>query len=76
MIQDSETNLLYLADCLPKKNPAFTGEFLQLLNHNYIKYKYLPNTKDIWAVGYMPLQLANWRRIFSLLINLCPLVNV
>ncbi|MEO6522924.1 MAG: agmatine deiminase family protein [Mucilaginibacter sp.] len=57
MIQDSETNLLYLADCLPKKNPAFTGEFLQLLNHNYIKYKYLPNTKDIWAVDYMPLQL-------------------
>lgn len=57
MIQDNETNLLYLADCLPKKNPDFAKEFKQLLDGNGIKYKYLPNTKDIWAVDYMPLQL-------------------
>lgn len=57
MIQDNETNLLYLADCLPKKNPVFAKEFKQLLDNNDIKNKYLPNTKDIWAVDYMPLQL-------------------
>jgi agmatine deiminase len=57
MIQDKETNLLYLADCLPKKNPVFTKDFEQLLNNNHIEYSYLPSTKDIWVVDYMPVQL-------------------
>jgi agmatine deiminase len=57
MVQDNETNLLYLADCLPKQNPVFAKDFKQLLDNNGINYRYLPNTKDIWAVDYMPLQL-------------------
>lgn len=57
MVQDNETNLLYLADCLIKKNPVFARDFEQLLNNNHIEYKFLPNTKDIWAVDYMPIQL-------------------
>jgi agmatine deiminase len=56
MIRDNETNLLYLADCLIKKNPVFARDFEQLLYNNRIEYKYLPNTKDIWAVDYMPIQ--------------------
>lgn len=58
MIRDNETNLLYLADCLPKKNPVFANEFKQLLDYNGINFNYLPNTKDIWAVDYMPVQLS------------------
>jgi agmatine deiminase len=57
MVRDNETNLLYLADCLPKKNPAFAKDFKQLLDNNGVNYKYLPNTKDIWAIDYMPIQL-------------------
>jgi agmatine deiminase len=58
MVTDNETNLLYLADCLPEKYPLFSGSFLKLLERNSIPFKFLPNTKDIWAVDYMPLQLA------------------
>jgi len=47
MIRDNETNLLYLADCLIKKNPVFARDFEQVLIKNRIQYKYLPNTKDI-----------------------------
>jgi len=57
MVTDSETNLLYLADCLPQKYPSFAENFLQLLNSYSIPYKFLPKTKDIWAVDYMPVQL-------------------
>ena len=57
MIQDNETNLLYLADCLPKKQPVFFHEFEQLLKDNIIAYKFIPDTKDIWAVDFMPVQL-------------------
>lgn len=57
MITDSETNLLYLADCLPQKYPSFAENLLQLLNSNSIVSRFLPKTKDIWAVDYMPVQL-------------------
>jgi len=57
MVTDGETNLLYLADCLPKKHPAFANSLRQLLDGNSIPYQFLPKTKDIWAVDYMPVQL-------------------
>ena len=57
MIQDKDTNFLYLADCLPKKYPTFFQKLEQLLGANSIKYDLLTNTKDIWAVDYMPVQI-------------------
>ncbi|EOR96410.1 hypothetical protein ADIARSV_0410 [Arcticibacter svalbardensis MN12-7] len=57
MIQDKESNLLYLADCLPKKNPIFFKAFEQLLQDNHTPFNLIPDTKDIWAVDYMPIQL-------------------
>lgn len=57
MITDAETNLLYLADCLPVKQPSFFRRFEKLLSDCSIAYKFLPNTKDIWAVDYMPVQV-------------------
>jgi len=57
MITDTETNILYLADRLTEMYPSFAADFLTLLDANSISYKFLPKTKDIWAVDYMPVQL-------------------
>lgn len=57
MISDSQTNHLYLADSLPKKHPDFYNRFKSLLSDSGIEYSLLPNTKDIWAVDYMPIQI-------------------
>ena len=57
MIKDSETNYLYLADCLPIKNPQFFKRFKKLLKDCEVSYSLLPNTKDICAVDYMPIQI-------------------
>jgi len=57
MITDSLTNKLFLADCLPKQQPKFFRRFEKVLHENNIDFKLLPNTKDIWAVDYMPVQI-------------------
>jgi len=57
MIQDSQTNYLYLADTLLQKHPEFYGRLKNLLTESDINYSLLPGTKDIWAVDYMPIQI-------------------
>jgi len=57
MIPDSSTNFLYLADTLPKKYPTFYQEFEKILKECKIDFALLPNTKDVWAVDYMPVQV-------------------
>lgn len=57
MIPDNKTNFLYLADTLPKKYPSFYARFENLLNDCKINFKLLPQTKDVWAVDYMPIQI-------------------
>jgi agmatine deiminase len=56
MITDSQTNFLYLADTLPKKYPDFYKRFEKVLTDCNINFSLLPNTKDVWAVDYMPIQ--------------------
>ncbi len=56
MIPDNQTNFLYLADTLPKNYPAFFKQFTTVLNKCNINYELLPQTKDVWAVDYMPVQ--------------------
>ena len=58
MIPDSLTNFLYLADCLPKKYPTFFTSFEKLLIECKIDFALIPHTKDVWAVDYMPIQIA------------------
>ena len=58
MIIDSQTNFLYLADCLEAKFPNFWAGFKIALEKNNIKYDFLPRTKDVWAVDYMPVQVS------------------
>lgn len=56
MITDSQTNFLYLADTLPTKYPDFSKRFENVLNDCGIPFNFLPRTKDVWAVDYMPIQ--------------------
>lgn len=57
MIPDSNTNFLYLADTLPVKYPAFFKELNNEISQQQIAFDFLPNTKDVWAVDYMPIQV-------------------
>lgn len=63
MITDAETNKLYLADCLPVKQSEFFQRFEKVLNECKIAFELLPNTKDIWAKDYMPIQVTKERFI-------------
>lgn len=56
MIPDSQTNFLYLADTLPTKYPDFYKRFENVLKDCNISFNFLPQTKDVWAVDYMPIQ--------------------
>jgi agmatine deiminase len=56
MITDSQTNTLFLADTLPNRCPIFCSAFEKVLNENKINFRFIPGTKDIWAVDYMPIQ--------------------
>ncbi|MCA6372933.1 MAG: agmatine deiminase family protein [Cytophagales bacterium] len=56
MIIDSETNFLYLSEVLQSREQFFRKLTL-LLNRNSINFKLLPETNDIWAVDYMPIQI-------------------
>lgn len=56
MITDSQTNFLYLADTLPTKYPDFFKRFESALKKCNIPFDFLPQTKDVWAVDYMPIQ--------------------
>jgi agmatine deiminase len=57
VITDSETNFLYLADTLPKKYSDFYGRFENVLNDCDVKSQFLSETKDVWAVDFMPIQV-------------------
>jgi len=58
MIIDKDTNKLFLADCLPKKQPKFFPRFEKVLKDCNLDYEFLPGTKDTWAVDYMPVQVS------------------
>lgn len=57
MLTDRQTNKLFLADCLQRKQPKFFQRFEKVLNGCNINFQFLPDTKDIWAVDFMPVQI-------------------
>ncbi|TDG37120.1 hypothetical protein EZJ43_03095 [Pedobacter changchengzhani] len=57
MITDSQTNFIYLADTLKLKYPKFSNDFQKILKQAGVDFSFLPNTKDVWAVDYMPIQI-------------------
>ncbi len=58
MVPDNLKNKLFLAGCLPVMNPKFFREFEVIFNRCNIPFDLLPNTKDIWAIDYMPVQVS------------------
>lgn len=57
MIADWQTNKIYLSGILERKFPYTYSNLLVLLkNFGYVP-EILPNTSDIWARDYMPIQL-------------------
>jgi agmatine deiminase len=56
MITDAESDFLFLSDKL-KARAGFYHELTTTLNANNIAFACLPQTKDIWAVDYMPVQV-------------------
>ena len=58
MITDKETNKLYLSPLLEKDYPLFSRNFKKALDENRIQPDYLPETKDVWCVDFMPIQIS------------------
>jgi len=58
MLADDQKNKLYLSGCLPEKNPIFFSEFEAVLKKCHIPFDLFPNTKDIWAIDFMPVQVS------------------
>lgn len=59
MITDKQTNFLYLPNTLSQdKYTNFYFQFQKTLKENKINFRSLPQTKDIWAVDYMPIQIS------------------
>ena len=63
VITDSQTNFLYLADTLPVRFPVFFENFQAVLQKACIPCELLSNTRDIWVVDYMPIQVSESRFI-------------
>jgi agmatine deiminase len=61
-MNDSLTNFLWLAQSLNlPKYDSFRNNFLKALDGHGIEYDILCPTKDIWAVDFMPIQVAESR---------------
>lgn len=58
MISDSLTNFLYLSSLLRDKHPSFANQLAKILKNLAVPFAWLPQTNDIWAVDYMPIQVA------------------
>lgn len=56
MLTDSQTNFLFLADSIKEKT-FFIERLISILKSHKINYDFLPETRDIWAVDYMPIQI-------------------
>lgn len=57
MIQDRDTNIVYLSKWLNDAHPQFFGEFTSLLSKVGIRWELLKHTNDYWARDYMPIQV-------------------
>ncbi|MCD8310431.1 MAG: agmatine deiminase family protein [Prevotellaceae bacterium] len=57
MINDVDTNVVYLSSWLKSDYPAFYNELAGLLQSNGIACHLLEGTNDIWARDYMPIQI-------------------
>lgn len=57
IITDKETDIVYISDLLSNECPDFHKRFITLLQTYNIPFGIIPNTNDIWARDYMPIQI-------------------
>src|ERR1700739_943428 len=57
MIIDKETNFVYISDRLDSQCPNVFQQLKHYFEKLDIKHKALSNTKDLWVVDFMPLQI-------------------
>ena len=57
MLEDKDTNIVYIADTLPKKRADVCNRLTKLLSDIGIIVRSLNGTKDIWCRDYMPVQV-------------------
>lgn len=55
---DRQTNFVFLADSLFQMYPAFASRFTDTLTNWSVPFVLLPDTRDVWAKDYMPIQSA------------------
>jgi agmatine/peptidylarginine deiminase len=61
MITDKETDIIYLSELL-KSDMRFMdtcNQIIRILDSCSVEHRFLPNTKDIWARDYMPIQISD-----------------
>ena len=59
MIADKDTNTVYFSELI-KTDSRFletSNQIISILENFGAKFKFLPDTKDIWARDYMPIQI-------------------
>lgn len=64
VLSDSLTDTVFFSDLLPKRCPVLYQSLEKNLKENYIDYRLLANTKDIWCRDYMPIQTNEKRFVF------------
>lgn len=57
MITDYESNFVYFSDLLKTKCPDVYNDLIHWFNKLEIKYDTLKETKDLWLVDFMPIQV-------------------
>jgi len=58
MITDKETNTIYFSEKLETYFPKTCNQIIEALKSKGIEPKFLPNTNDIWARDFMPIQVS------------------
>ena len=59
MLTDSQTNFVFLSDKLQTTYLDFANRLIKAFTDNDIRFDFLPGTKDVWAVDYMPVQVTD-----------------
>ena len=59
MVSDFNTNTIYFSELLKMDSrfSVISKQIISTLDSFGAKYNYLPDTKDIWARDYMPIQI-------------------
>lgn len=61
MIEDQETNVVFVADTLERSLPAVYYGLVDILGRHGIPLRMIPGTRSIWCRDYLPIQVSEDR---------------